>query len=307
MFLPLINGPEFIALFIALWGLLFFCSLITVTLAPFFFVSNTPPDTRLNREELAYLARGTHGAVDCTLIYLGTTGTLHLNDNVTITKTKIPTANLSPLEHKIASLMVPGQTGSIAELRSLSKSMPEMEMIRKRLESLKLLVSGSARSRFSYSYCSLATALTGFGILRLVSGIQHTEAVGFLVSCLLVFPILAWILSFNFSNRLKARTFNGIKVLAEQRQIHAELKIGAQLLNAPKHAPNIGLAVALFGVAAIGASTNPWSKALAAPSASSDVGSSSDSSSCSSASSDSGSSSSCSGGGGCGGCGGGGD
>jgi uncharacterized protein (TIGR04222 family) len=306
-----LSGPEFLFLYTSIWTLAI-CSLFCLCLAISFvaslnFVSNAKMDISLNREELGFLARGPIGSLECALIYLGSNGSIALKDDYAVTKTDILSEHSLPLEKRISNLVAQGQSMKITELRRLSKTSPEMNSIRQNLESQGLLISDLTRTRFMRFYYFIVACLIGFGLLRLISGLANHKSVGFLIAILIIFSLGALLLSFVFSNRLKSRTGKGDWFLKSKRKIHAELKTGAQQLDDPVYAPNIALAIALFGVAAIGASTNPWSKALASPSAISDVGSSSDSSSCSSASSDSGSSSSCSGGGGCGGCGGGGD
>jgi uncharacterized protein (TIGR04222 family) len=264
-------------------------------------------DISLNREELGFLARGPIGSIECALIYLGSNGTFALKDDYAVTKTDILSDHSLPLEKRISNLVAQGQSMKITELRRLSKTSPEMNSIRQNLESQGLLISDLTRTRFMRFYYFIVACLIGFGLIRLISGLANHKSVGFLIAILIIFSLGALLLSFVFSNRLKSRTGKGDWFLKSKRQIHAELKTGAQHLNDPSHAPNLGLAIALFGLAAMGASPTPWSKALALPeSGSTGLSSSNDSSDSSYSCSDSGGSSSCSGGSGCGGCGGGG-
>ena len=306
-----LSGPEFLFLYTFIWTFAI-CSLFCLCLAISFvaslnFVSNTKMDISLNREELGFLARGPIGSIECALIYLGSNGTFELKDDYAVTKTDILSDHSLPLENLISNLVAQGQSMKITELRRLSKTSPEMNSIRQNLESQGLLISDLTRTRFMRFYYFIVACLIGFGLLRLISGLANHKSVGFLIAILIIFSLGALLLNFVFSNRLKSRTGKGDWFLKSKRQIHAELKTGAQHLNDPSHAPNLGLAIALFGLAAMGASPTPWSKALAMPeSGSTGLNSSNDSSDSSYSCSDSGGSSSCSGGSGCGGCGGGG-
>lgn len=307
MFLPFLNGPEFLGLYAALWGG-FLVFLIVLNLwikrkAPLF--GEAMPD--LKPMEVAYLANGPAGAINVSIIRLGALGVFKLDESGKILRTELPLSKavgqLTTLEELIANLFKPGDALKPESVNNASKDL--LEPIRVRLEDHQLVVPSSTHSLFFKCFWAVFFALVLFGAARGISGLINDKPSAFIWILTAVLPVVSMIVLGVISG---IRTVGGNRFLANLQKQNAALKTGAQQLNDPGHADQMALAVALFGVLALGAiGANPWARALLPfqPAGSSGGGDYS-SNSCSDGGSSSSSDGGGGGGGGCGGCGGGG-
>lgn len=303
MFLPFLNGPEFLGVFVTLWVLFlagtWFAAFLLKRKA--LLTGEILPD--LKPVELAYLASGPAAAVNVSIIRLGALGHFKTDDSRSIVRTEVPAKGLSSMDETIANLAQPGESLKPDAVRAATKEF--LDPVRVRLEDLGLLVPSASQSWFFKGFWLVALFLVAFGVIRGISGLVNEKPSAFIWILTVVFPLLSLV----FLGLIHSpRTLGGNQLLASLKKQNAELKTGAHQLNDPDHADRMALAVALFGVMALGTlSANPWARALLPfQPVTSSGGGDYISSSCSDGGSSSSSDGGGGGGGGCGGCGGGG-
>ncbi|CAN5445212.1 TIGR04222 domain-containing membrane protein [soil metagenome] len=283
------SGPEFLALFIGLLAAIVGINLIVRTLLR---GGSMPVEDTLTPSELGYLQGGKHRLFLTVMTDLVRRGHLKTTPNQILPGTPLPRDENS-LEREVVEQL---------QSRGLKKAATFVTIDTKPLhESLAergLLVSSGRGSMIVLLNVIPLLVLLGFGIAKINVGIARDKPVTFLVIlCVVTFFI---IMATTFKPFLTA---SGRRLLKERRRHHIGLRGGANDFNDSN--PQVPLAVALFGVAALELGAFGDLRTLMKPLPGSGfVGTGASSSGCTS-------SSGCSsgdggGGGGCGGCGGGG-
>ncbi|HET9483757.1 MAG TPA: TIGR04222 domain-containing membrane protein, partial [Xanthomonadales bacterium] len=260
------------------------------------------PGNALDPYELAYLGGGTSRVADTAVAELLATGAARI-DGRNVAVHHAPSG-----AHPIVAATARSVASDPQAKRLATSIEPQTVVLRQNLERRGLLLDDAGRRRVRLMSALLPAALVAFGAAKIAIGVSRDRPVAFLVVLTGLVGVFALFMLF----RGPSRTSAGDSVLANARREHA------RAARAPRE-PEIALAVALLGTAALsGTAYAAWheqrmpqtsdtgTSGTDGSSSYSSDSSSSDSSSSDSSSSDSSDSGGDSGGGGCGGCGGGG-
>ena len=266
-----LTGGPFLILYAALFLVTFIAGIVIAR--------RLRPDGQRRRvadlDQLAWLAGGRARFADALVARMLSAGALKLTgkDMFSIGRRE---AAATPAEHSVIALEPPVRWRDIAgNLKGYA------EPLERRLEQAGLLMSRKERANIAFWATLPYLMLFTFGATKWVIGDMRDRPVGYLTVALLVTAVLGIIRYFTIDRRTKAG-----------RWAVEDAKTGKDRLRRTPTTDEVGLAVALFGTAALAGST--WSDFHKLRQAGGDGGSG--------GGGDSGGDSGC-GGGGCGGCG----
>jgi uncharacterized protein (TIGR04222 family) len=235
---------------------------------------------------LAYLAGGADRVCDSAIMRLVMKGGIEYRSNGTFVLGSRDVA-ADPTEKVIVNTTMP-----TVKARFLARMERQIGQLEQRMTKVGLLTNDQQAKNLRLAQSLPLLLLFGFGFVKLIVGISREKPVGFLILLLLVTAVIGFVRY----TRIDRKTSAGIRALEESRAQNLRLNLAPTT-------PEMGLAVALFGMPVLLGS--PF-ESLYRRSNGADGGGSSGGSGCGSDSGGgggSGNGSSGCGGGGCGGCG----
>lgn len=288
-------GPQFLGMYVGLWfACLFFGILIRYALSrgPVFPQAGEP---KLSKYDLAYMQGGEQRLFVAATTELVRTEHLKVNvkDNRLFSDKQTKPSEAVEREvleiHKSAADILKG--AKTAKLDVVER--------RERLVEEGLIVSDSKANLARWASMLPFIALLFLGVTKIFIGMNRDKPVAFLV----VLSVICFITILCFSGK-PFLTGPGKRLMKKMRVEHIAMKRGQAGFDHSN--PNLTLAVALFGVAALEMSSFADLGTMMKPLPGSGNTVASSSGGCTASSGSDGGGSGCSGGGGCGGCGGGG-
>lgn len=303
MFIFDLPGPQFIALYIVLMVAGIVWASKTQKLATAAGKSDIPEPDDVSYDELAFLADGPAGLAQAVLAKLVQAGALTIVDDKVTAKSGAA-LDISSFERKVVSAVAarPHSRADFLKLVASSTAALEDRAIR-----AGWMQEPTSRQKFTPSFPLFLIVL--IGIVKIIVGISRDKPVTILV----ILTIITFFVACAWTSAPKV-TRRGRDMIARWREKNTGLRETIKADPSVLNATDVGLGIALFGLAAVPIAAGTDVRKFFGPQATStssgvDGASTSGSTSCS-GSSDSGGSSdgggSCGGGGGCGGCGGGG-
>lgn len=303
MFIFDLPGPQFIALYIVLMVIGIVWASRAQKLATAAGSSEMPEPDDVSYDELAFIADGPAGLAQAVLAKLVQDGVLSIVDGKVAAKTGAA-LDISSFERKIVSAVAakPHTRSEFLKLVASSTAAPEDRAMR-----AGWIQEPTSRQKFTPSFPLFAIVL--IGIIKIIVGISRDKPVTILV----ILTVITFFIACAWTSAPKV-TRRGRDMVARWREKNSGLRETIRADASVLNASDIGLGIALFGLAAVPIAAGTDVRKFFGPQAASSTSGvdsfpSTGGSSCS-GSSDSGGSSdgggSCGGGGGCGGCGGGG-
>jgi uncharacterized protein (TIGR04222 family) len=239
-----LRGPQFLVLYVLTAGAAVMVAAVLRWLLRQPADAADPP-AELSPCDVAYLAGGTHLAINAALTRLIHEKCLKLDaTNGTVAVERPAPADAEPLESALHAACAVESKPTLAWLHRQAGD--EAAAIRSRLRELGLLVDSAHLPAVLLVPMTVIAAALAFGAAKLVIGVQRERPIGFLIALMAIQGVA--MIGFLWP---PFRSRRGDRLLAQLRRDNTALRTGASLRPEQMMGSDVSLALGLFGVAAL--------------------------------------------------------